>query len=251
MSESEPSTKADWRRGVSRRCVLRTTGTVAGAGISAAFLGMAPVGAQQTLNFGEVVVGSSDTRTVSQPNPTDQTLPITGVEITGSDADQFSVVDGDAPFTLQANESRTIGIQFAPTSTGQKSAAVQVEIAGSTTETAGQLTGTGVNETTDQNDDSATDESPSSSQEGTATESTTGASTDTGSEDAVPTEAAASNAQSDADESTAEDSDASPSDRDGSASSENENPSIILMLDFNNNGVVDFQDILTLLRMLS
>lgn len=235
---------------MSRRSMLRTVGTAAGTGISVSLLGMTPAEAQQTLNFGEVVVGSNDTRTVSQPNPTDQTLPITGMEITGADADQFSIVDGDAPFTLQANESRTIGIQFSPTSTGQKSAAVQVEIAGATTETAGQLTGTGVTEITNQNEDSATNESTSSSQGGTTNESTTGASPDTGSEDTVSTEAGASNTQSATDESLAEDSDASPSDMDGSVPSLNENSSIILMLDFNNNGVVDFQDILTLIRML-
>ncbi|WP_158306589.1 choice-of-anchor D domain-containing protein [Halalkalicoccus jeotgali] len=210
---------------------------------------MTPVGAQQTLNFGETVVGSSVVRTVSQPNPTDQTLPITEVEITGSDADQFTVVDGDAPFTLQANESRTISIQFSPTSTGQKSASVQVEIAGSATETAGQLTGSGVNETGDQNSDIATDGSASSPQEDT-NESTTGTSTDTDSEDTDTTEREAGNTQSNVAESAAGDSNASSSNENGSASTENENSSIILMLDFNDNGVVDFQDILTLVRMI-
>lgn len=251
MSEPELPKTVNWKRAISRRNVLRTTGTVVGAGISTAFLGMAPVGAQQTLNFGEVVVESSATRTVVQPNPTDQTLPITEVEIVGPDADQFNVVDGDAPFTLQADESRTIGIQFTPTSTGQKSASVQVEIARSTTETAGQLTGTGVNETTNHNNETATDESASSSQ-GATTESTAGSSTTTtGSEDTVPTDAEASNTQSSTNDSTTEDSNTSSSDGDGSALAENEDSSIILMLDFNDNGVIDFQDILTLIRIIS
>lgn len=251
MSESVPSKKKKSKGNVSRRRVLQTTGIVAGTGISTALLGTTPVGAQQTLDFGEVAVGSSDTQAVSQPNPTDQTLPITGVEITGSDADQFSVVDGGAPFTLQADESRTITIEFAPTSAGQKSAAIQVEIAGGTTQTAGQLTGTGGSETADQNgDDSTTDESTSSSQEVTADESAPATSDTTASEDASSTGTEAGESQSIEDEPSTEESAAPPSDTDGSTPPEDESSSIILMLDFNNNGVLDLQDIMTLIQML-
>lgn len=251
MSESVPSKTEKSKGVVSRRRVLQTTGVVAGTGISAALLGTTPVGAQQTLEFGEVAVGSSDTQTVSQPNPTDRTLPITGVEITGSDADQFSVVDGGAPFTLQADESRTITIEFAPTSPGQKSGSVQVEIAGGTTQTAGQLTGTGVSETADRNgDDSTTDESTSSSQEVSTDESATATSDNTASEAVSPAGTETGDSQSPEGESAAEDSAAPPSDPDGSTSTEDESPSIILMLDFNNNGVVDLQDIMTLIHML-
>lgn len=246
MAKSASSNKHQSKGAVSRRRVLRTAGVIAGTGISTTLLGTSPVGAQQTLDFGEVAVGSSDTQTVSQPNPTDQTLPITGIEITGSNADQFRVVDGDAPFTLQADESQAITIQFAPTSTGEKSASVQVEIAGGTTQTAGQLTGTGVNETGGQNeDDSATDESSSSSQE-VATET----SDDGASEATSMTRAEAGESQSTGDESSAEDSVASPSATDESTPTADDSPSIILMLDFNDNGVIDLQDIMTLLRIL-
>ncbi|MFC7008487.1 choice-of-anchor D domain-containing protein [Halalkalicoccus salilacus] len=251
MSESVPSKKEKSTEVVSRRRVLQTTGVVAGTGIGAALFGTTPAGAQQTLDFGEVAVGSSETQTVSQPNPTDQTLPITGVEITGSDADQFSVVDGGAPFTLQADESRTIAIEFAPTSTGQKSGSVQVEIAGGTTQTAGQLTGTGVSETAEQNgDDSTTDESTSSSQEVSTDESATATSDTPASEDVSSAGTETGDSPSLKDESAAEDSAAPPSDTDGSTSTEEDSPSIILMLDFNNNGVVDLQDIMTLIHML-
>lgn len=251
MLESVSSKKESSKGVVSRRCVLQTIGVVAGTGMSAAVLGATPVEAQQTLDFGEVAVGSSETRTVSQPNPTDQTLPITGVEITGPGADQFSVVEGGAPFRLQADESRTITIEFAPTSLGQKSGSVEVEIAGGTTQTAGQLTGTGVSETRDQNgDDSATDDSSSSSQEVATDESTTETSADVASEATSMTRAEAGESQSTGDESSAEASVASPSDPDESIPTEDNSPSVILMLDFNNNGVLDRQDIMMLLRIL-
>lgn len=233
---------------VSRRHVLQTIGVVAGTGISAASLSTRPVEAQQTLDFGEVAVGSSETQTVSQPNPTDQPLPITGVEITGPNADQFSVVEGGGPFTLQADESRTITIEFAPTSMGQKSASVQVEIAGRTTQTAGQLTGAGVSEAGNQNgDDSTTDDSSSSSQEGATDESTTETSDDVASEATSMTRAEAGESQSTGDESDTEDSPSNPGE---STPTEDNSPSIILMLDFNNNGVLDLQDLMTLLRIL-
>lgn len=248
MSDSIPSKTAESKGVVSRRRVLQTIGVAVGTGISAASFGTRPAEAQQTLDFGEVTVGSSETQIVSQPNPTDQTLPITGVEITGPNADQFSVVEGGGPFTLQADESRTITIEFAPTSLGQKSASVQVEIAGRTTQTAGQLTGTGVSETENQNgDDSTTDDSSSSSQVGATDESTTETSDDVASEETSMTRAEAGESQFTDDESAAED---SPSDPDESTSTENDSPSIILMLDFNNNGVLDLQDIMTLLRIL-
>lgn len=248
MTESASSEKHQSKGAVPRRRVLRTAGVVAGTGISTALLGTSPVGAQQTLDFGEVAVGSSDTQTVSQPNPTDQTLRITGIEIIGSNADQFRVVDGDAPFTLQPNESHAITIQFAPTSTGEKSASVQVEIAGGTTQTAGQLTGTGVNETEDQNgDDSTTDDSSSSSQEIATDESTTQTSDDGASESTSMTRTGTGDSQSTGDESSAEDSVASPSATDESTTTEDDSPS---MLDFNNNGILDLQDVMTLLRIL-
>lgn len=240
MSEPIPSKTENSKGVISRRRVLQTIGIAAGTGISAASFGTRPVEAQQTLDFGEVAVGSSETQTVSQPNPTDQPLPITGIEITGPNADQFSVVEGGGPFTLQADESRTITIEFAPTSMGQKSASVQVEIAGRMTQTAGQLTGAGVNEAGNQNgDDSTTDDSSSSSQEGATDESTTEPSDDVASE--------AGESQSTGDESAAED---SPSDPGESTPTEDNSPSIILMLDFNNNGVLDLQDIMTLLHIL-
>ena len=251
MLESVLAKKAKSKGDVSRRCVLQTIGVVAGTGMSAAVLGTRPVEAQQTLDFGRVTIGSSETQTVSQPNPTDRTLPVTGVEITGPDADQFSVVEGGAPFTLQADESRTITIEFAPTSMGQKSASVQVEIAGRTTQTAGQLTGTGVSETGNQNgDDSTTDDSSSSSQEGATDESTTEASDAPTSETTSMTRAEAGESQSTDDESATEDSVASPSDSGESTPTEENNSSIILMLDFNNNGVLDLEDIMMLLRIL-
>lgn len=277
MAESATSGKDESKQAVSRRRVLRTMG----AGISIALFGAAPAGAQQTLDFGDVVTGSSEIQTVSQPNPTGQPLPVTGIEITGSDADQFSVVGGDAPFTLQPGESRTIDIQFAPISVGEKSGTIQVEIGSRASQTAGQLTGTGVNEAADETaDTAATDDSSSSSssQETTTPESATDASDDSPSADDTPsteaetgTTSSADESQSDGDDSSTEGTTDAPTDKmavgdadssvEDSATTESDlaestpaldgKPSITLILDFDGDGTVDLRDILTLIRTFS
>lgn len=202
MSRLIPLRNAESNQTVSRRVVLRTAGVTVGAGL-VALAGVIPSGAQQTVGFGDVVVGSSDVQTVSQSNPTDQPIPITGIEITGPDADQFSVVSGDTSATLQPDESHTADIRFAPSSAGEKTATAQVNIAGGSTRTIGNLVGTGVTEATD--DSTATSSSSSASEETTGdTSDASGSSSDgsSGAERDDPTDNSAHMSQSSGDDST-------------------------------------------------
>lgn len=200
MSRSTPLKKAESNQTVSRRAVLRTTGVTVGAGL-AALAGAAPSGAQQTVDFGDVIVGSSNVQTVSQSNPTDQPIPITGIEITGPDADQFSVVSGDTSVTLQPGESHTADIQFAPSSAGEKTATAQVDIAGGSTRTVGNLAGTGVTEATD--DSTATSSSASEETTGGASDdSGSSGSGSSGAEEENPTDSSVGESQSSGDDST-------------------------------------------------
>lgn len=256
MSRSTPLKKAESTQTVSRRAVLRTTGVTVGAGL-VALAGTAPSGAQQTVDFGDVVVGSSDMQTVSQSNPTGQPIPITGIEITGSDADQFSVVSGDTSATLQPGESHTADIRFAPSSAGEKTATAQVNIAGGSTRTVGNLAGTGVTEATD--DSTATSSSSSASEEttgGTSDDSDSSGDGSSGAEE-NPTDSSAGESQSsgddstpggstgDSSETTAGDSEPTPegsptteSDTEGSAQAGN------------GDGLTDCRDVVALVRVL-
>lgn len=233
MPSSATRTRAESDHVISRRRILQVTGTVAGGGASTALFGVGSVRAQQTLEFGEVPVGSSEVQTISQPNPRGQPLRVTAIDITGADADQFSVVRGDAPFTLQPGEAQTVAIRFAPTSAGEKSATVQVEVAGQS-QTAGQLTGTGVDEAADETTDESTDESESDGDESSTEETTDTATDEAGSGDS---DAAAEDSSDTEESSQVDDSD--------------EDPPFTLVLDLNGDGTVDYRDILALIRALS
>lgn len=249
--------KAESNRTVSRRAVLRTAGVTVGAGL-VALAGAVPSGAQQTVDFGDSVVGSSDVQTVSQSNPTGQPISITGIEITGPDADQFSVVSGDTSVTLQPGESHTADIRFAPSSAGEKTATAQVDIAGGSTRTIGNLVGTGVTEAPD--DSTVTLSSSSTSEETTGDTSDDSGSSGNGSsgtEEENPTDDSDGESQSSGDdltpdgstddsmETTAGDSEPTPegspateSDTEGSAQARN------------GDGLTDCRDVVALVRVL-
>jgi hypothetical protein len=143
MSERRSSRRDGSGLEFSRRRVLGATAlTVAGAG--GLLASVAPTRAATT-NFGAVAVGTSRTREITTENPVSRPLEVTEITITGADAEAFSVVGGDAPFTVGSNESRTVRIAFEPTSTGEKSAQVRVETS-IRSAVAGRLAGRGVEE---------------------------------------------------------------------------------------------------------
>lgn len=207
MLQNSQDANTDSEYNLARRRVLQ----VAGVGIGSAVFSVIPSGAQETVDFGDVALGSSTEQTVSQPNPAEQPLQITEVSITGSDADQFSVMSDDTPVTVEPGESHSVDIQFVPTSTGEKSATVQVEIAGSSTRTAGQLTGTGVETATDTStsedvdtsdsgaDDSDTDDSDTDNTSTNSSDTNDSSADDSGTDEpsSSPDEATASESVSD------------------------------------------------------
>jgi hypothetical protein len=176
MSERRSSEGSESVRTVSRRQVLGAT-VVAAAGTGGLVASTAPARAR-TVDFGDVAVGSARTRGTTTENPVSRPLEVTDLTIVGPDAEEFTVVGGDAPFDLSSNGSHMVRIRFAPTSAGEKSARVQVDTARRSSLVAGRLTGTGVKKgaasasgeedtpsETESNDDSSSNGSASSSAE--------------------------------------------------------------------------------------
>ena len=142
MSERRSFEGSESVRTVSRRRVLGAT-VVAAAGTGGLVASTAPAQAR-TVDFGDVAVGSVRTRGITTENPVSRPLEVTDLTIVGPDAEEFTVVGGDAPFDLSSNGSHMVRIRFAPTSAGEKSARVQVDTARRSSLGAGRLAGTGV-----------------------------------------------------------------------------------------------------------
>jgi hypothetical protein len=80
------------------------------------------------VDFGTVVNGETVTESVTLSNEGetgDQTISVDGVDITGANATEFSQ-DFSGSTTLSPGESTTVDVTFAPTSTGSKSASLDV-----------------------------------------------------------------------------------------------------------------------------
>jgi parallel beta-helix repeat protein len=79
------------------------------------------------LNFGKVTVGDSETKNVTVTNTGTGTLDVSATDIIGPDASAFSIVNGEAPFSLAPGESQNVTVEFAPTSKSTKTATLQIE----------------------------------------------------------------------------------------------------------------------------
>lgn len=79
-------------------------------------------------NYGGVDIGFglSNTFVVSNEDTLFGSLNITSTTITGANANQFVIVSGGAPFTLQPNGSRNLVVRFQPTSLGAKTATLVI-----------------------------------------------------------------------------------------------------------------------------
>jgi len=82
---------------------------------------------QSSVDFGSVAVAGTKEETLSElvRNSGDSVLNVTGMTIGGTDAADFTIVSGGAPFTLAPSESRTVVVRFSPTSAGAKSAVME------------------------------------------------------------------------------------------------------------------------------
>ncbi|MGH9163233.1 MAG: carboxypeptidase regulatory-like domain-containing protein [Vicinamibacteraceae bacterium] len=117
-------------------------GVAVGLGADPPAAGIAP----ETIDFSEVMVGEpSATKTVMVTNAGEGTLIVDPATLTGDDSTQFTVVDGGcADAELGAGDSCEIELRFTPTSTGAKTATLEVPHNGLDSPATVALTGTGV-----------------------------------------------------------------------------------------------------------
>jgi hypothetical protein len=104
-------------------------------------------GSPSSLGFGTVVVGQTGTRSLQLTNLGGTGAPdivVDATTINGAQANQFADNFNDAAnVTLGPGQSTTITVSFVPTSTGSKSASLQVTHSGSNTPLVVPLDGTG------------------------------------------------------------------------------------------------------------
>jgi cysteine-rich repeat protein len=80
-----------------------------------------------SLDFKQVIVGGSSTKTVKVSNTGSGTLTIGTITITGTNANQFSKLnDNCSGKTITPSSSCTVDVKFSPTSTGKKTAALGI-----------------------------------------------------------------------------------------------------------------------------
>jgi hypothetical protein len=80
-----------------------------------------------SLSFGNVLVSADSIRSVLVSNFGNEDLQVASTEILGMDSIQFSIISGQAPFTVPAGgDPDTIQIKFSPTSAGFKIASLQI-----------------------------------------------------------------------------------------------------------------------------
>ncbi|RMF62199.1 MAG: choice-of-anchor D domain-containing protein, partial [Calditrichaeota bacterium] len=78
-------------------------------------------------DFGVLNVGETATHSFFISNDGASDLQVTGVSITGTNADQFAVVSGGGTFTLTPGQNREIQVLFNPTTFSAKSAILRIE----------------------------------------------------------------------------------------------------------------------------
>ena len=79
-------------------------------------------------DYGIVAVGDSKSKTVSVSNVGGATLNVTGISLEGDHPDQFQILTGGDPFTLNPEDpAHEIVVLFSPTSAGIKSATLRID----------------------------------------------------------------------------------------------------------------------------
>jgi len=78
-------------------------------------------------DFGSVSTGSTITKVFSIKNDGPGNLLVTGININGTNASEFSLVSAPTfPLTIAANNNQSITVQFAPISTGNRNATLTI-----------------------------------------------------------------------------------------------------------------------------
>jgi hypothetical protein len=78
------------------------------------------------VNYGMVNQGETKDTTIVVSNTGCQELEVTGTNITGTNASQFSIVSGGGAFTLPQGGTHPLTVRFSPTSGGGKSAQLEI-----------------------------------------------------------------------------------------------------------------------------
>ena len=79
-----------------------------------------------SVNFGDVLLGSSSSRQVVVRNIGDIVLDVSAANITGIDAADFTVTNGGAPFSVAKGDSHLVDITFSAAGIGVKNAMLQL-----------------------------------------------------------------------------------------------------------------------------
>jgi hypothetical protein len=77
-------------------------------------------------NYGNVLVGTNAARTFAIRNLGGADLQVSASTLVGTDAGQFAITQGAAPFTVAAGATHNLDVRFAPTSGGPKSATLRL-----------------------------------------------------------------------------------------------------------------------------
>ena len=77
-------------------------------------------------SYGDVLLGEYSDKTFTVSNPGSDTLEVTATDLTGANADEFTIESGGGSFSLAPEESHDIIVRFAPQSEGDKSAALSL-----------------------------------------------------------------------------------------------------------------------------
>jgi PGF-CTERM protein len=81
----------------------------------------------QSHDFGTVITDSTEQVDVTIKNNGDLTWETGGTTVVGADSSQFAVVSGGGSVALEPGQSHTVTVEFTPSSTGSKSAALRFE----------------------------------------------------------------------------------------------------------------------------
>ena len=89
-------------------------------------LAIAPI----SQDFGDLPVGSSSTQAIRLSNTGNENLDASKALLLGTNADEFSLEDGGAPFILLAGASHDMSVRLRPTTAGGKKAILQLKFNG-------------------------------------------------------------------------------------------------------------------------
>jgi hypothetical protein len=83
--------------------------------------------ASTTLDYGQVVVGTTASQTVVIRNLGDVELHVSAASVVSGETAQFTIVQGGAPFVVAAGGSHSVSVRFAPASGGHKATILRLE----------------------------------------------------------------------------------------------------------------------------